>query len=117
MNDTEMGWLMIVWFVFVMIGWLVGSARGQEWSGVFWAMFLGPIGVLVVLALPNEVKLKVDAAVMALRAEELRVQKEILAELRRQKPAPPIIAPPMPAPRVEPEAPGEFVPENLRRIK
>lgn len=43
----------LLWFVvWGFIGYLIGSAKGQAISGVVWPVLLGPVGLLIVLALP-----------------------------------------------------------------
>lgn len=113
--------LIIFWVVCMFIGGLVGMQKGQDMAGMLWPFFLGPLGIVVVLALPNKVKEEKEAAAKKLREEELSVQKAILAELKAQRA--PVVRPPMPpAPPVvlpdpRPEALEEFIPESLRRVR
>lgn len=84
-----------IWLASVIVGLVVIEIKSQEKLNVFWPALLGPIGLIVLLVLPNlekEAKLKSAAEVdRSMRAEELRVQKEILAELQaaRSKNVPP----------------------------
>ena len=116
-----MGELFLIWLFSILIGGLIGMNKGQEWSGVVWSTLLGPVGVIITLCLPNVVKQKAEADSMKLRAEELQVQKQILAELQRQRsPAatpPPVVRPtPPPPPAHLPPLVEDFIPESLRPI-
>jgi hypothetical protein len=45
--------LLLLWLVvWGFIGYLVGKRKNQVASGIVWPALLGPVGVLVVLALP-----------------------------------------------------------------
>lgn len=108
--------IVMIWVVCAVVGAMIGANKGQDVSGMVWPILLGPLGVIIVLALPNKVKMEVEAAQLKLKTEELRVQKEILRELQTQRlasqttppPAPPL--PPLPtSDRLE-----EFIPESLR---
>jgi hypothetical protein len=46
-------WLLLWGIIWGFIGYLVGNAKGQAVSGVIWSLLLGPIGVIIVLALPK----------------------------------------------------------------
>lgn len=109
--------IVVIWVVCVVVGFLVGGAKDRAISGVVWPLVLGPIGLLIVLALPNYKKHEQEQRSMILREEELRVQKEILRELQTQRlasqttPPPSPSLPPLPAPSDKFE---EFIPESLR---
>lgn len=99
--------MVIVWLVCIVAGVLIGDRKERGLSGLVWPLLLGPIGLVIVLALPNVKKEREQQREIALRQEQLAVQKEILAELRAQKPVTETDPPSMPDP-------GEFIPENLR---
>lgn len=92
------GWLVLgfagpgglaVWVVCLVVGTAVLDIKSQDKMHLLWPGFLGPIGLVVVLVLPNlekEARARSAAeADRALRQEELRVQKEILEELKRAR--------------------------------
>lgn len=109
----------VIWVVSVVAGAMIGANKGQDVSGMVWPVVLGPLGVVIVLCLPNQVKLEVEAAQLKLKSEELRVQKEILRELQAQRianqtPPPPPSLPPLPSP---PDKLEEFIPDSLRQVR
>lgn len=48
-------WWPLFWFTVacVVVGAVLGRWRGRPWFGVAWALLLGPVGWLMVLALPR----------------------------------------------------------------
>lgn len=114
--------LLVLWIGCLFMGYFIGAGKGVGGVGLVLAVFLGPLGVLIVLCLPNSVKLEAETVQMRMRAEELRVQKEILHELRAQRisnqaqtpPPLPAAPPPTIIPQQEDEPLSDFVPENLR---
>jgi hypothetical protein len=48
-----MGWLVLLWIVCAFIGWHVGKAKGAEGTGAMLGFVLGPIGVLMTMAIDN----------------------------------------------------------------
>ena len=48
--------LFFLWLISVFCGFLLGMARGQLIAGIVCTFLLGPIGLLVVLCLPNRKK-------------------------------------------------------------
>jgi hypothetical protein len=109
MTEVE---LLIIWLLSLFIGGLIGRAKGQETSGLIWPIFLGPIGVIVVVCLPNLVK---EAAAREEKDRQLKLialQEAQLRELRALRAAEPTLTPPSPPSRDA--GLDEFVPENLR---
>jgi hypothetical protein len=51
----------LIWVFSVVIGCLVGAAKGRIGSGMVWSLLFGPVGVIVVLCLPNLAKKEEDA--------------------------------------------------------
>ena len=95
--------ILLIWGVSIVIGCLVGEAKGQALSGFLWSFLLGPLGVLIVLALPNPVK----------ENDSILIQRELLDELkalRDEKAAGTESLPPVAPPVMEEDA---FIPENL----
>lgn len=119
---------LIVWAVSVAIGVMIAEAKGRPLEGWVLSLFLGPLGVLVILALPNLVKQAEAARLAAERQKELTIQQEMLAELKalraekevREKgdaaPSLERVSGPPPAPVQNPSL-DEFIPENLRSSK
>lgn len=80
-----------IWIFSVVIGCLIGSAKGRFFSGLVWSLLFPVVGVLVVLCLPN---LKKDAAAklqLSQMNELLALQREQLNEIQRQR-IPPRVA-------------------------
>lgn len=80
--ESHLGWWFIAWELSVLIGGLLAFNRGLSRGVVILCALCGPVGLLITFFLPSPAKAARLAAVDALRAEELRVQKEILEELR-----------------------------------
>lgn len=72
-----------VWLFSLVIGVLIGIAKGQEVSGALWPLFFGPIGVLVVLCLPNLKARKEKDQFLALQRQQIQIQQQQLEEMRR----------------------------------
>lgn len=137
----------IVWAVFVAIGCLVGAGKGQLISGLVWSFLLGPLGVLIVLAMPNRLRegerlqqtgeehRRTQLLEQTLKAQEeqIRLLREMVsmqgqarnpAKSATESPAeeqvtnvPKSSKPPMPVPPKAQPDFEEFVPESLRPIQ
>ena len=84
--------LFLIFIVSVVIGCLIGSAKGQFASGLIWSLLLGPLGVLIVLCLPNLTKQKEDAErkqQLALQLQLQQAQLHKLDQMQRTSPPPP----------------------------
>lgn len=79
MEDFTLGYL---WIFSVVIGALIGAARGRVASGLVWPLLLGPLGVIVVLCLPNLAREARDAREDKLKREQIDLQRAELKELR-----------------------------------
>jgi hypothetical protein len=79
MDATEIA---IVWVVSVVLGCMIGATKGQDSSGFIWPALLGPLGVLIVLALPNLVKEDKERRAQLAAAEQMRLQQAMLEELK-----------------------------------
>ncbi len=117
--------LLIIWVVFIIIGCLLAEAKGQGW-GFTLSFLLGPLGVLIILALPNLTREKKEQEAEVLRARELNVQQQMLDELKALRaekaqregaaqPAPEWIPRTPPPPVVQP--PEDFIPESLQSVR
>jgi hypothetical protein len=51
-GDTQMTYLMI-WIGVILIGIIIGKAKGRPGSGFVWSLLLGPIGWLIVLLMKD----------------------------------------------------------------
>lgn len=117
----------IWWAVCVAVSTLVGVSRGQSASGFVWGFFLGPIGILVVLFLPNKRRearrLERQAVVdqqTALLRQTLAAQEEQIRLLRTMagvaEPAAGQVAPAALESTPAESSLDEFVPESLRSL-
>lgn len=90
--------IFFVWMFSMVIGALIGGAKGRVGSGLVWSALLGPLGVVLVLCLPNlekerkemENERKEQQARETAR-EQLRVQErqlQILESLKNENPPP-----------------------------
>ena len=66
---------LLIFIVSVIIGGMIGSAKGQTAAGILLSLLLGPLGVLIVLCLPNLVKQKEE--------QERRRQLDLQIQLQR----------------------------------
>lgn len=75
-----------VWVACLIVALVVLEVKAQDKLHLLWPALLGPLGLIVLLVLPNrekEARAKSAAELdRALRHEELRVQKAILEELQ-----------------------------------
>lgn len=91
----------LIWIFSIIIGCLIGSAKDRFGSGLVWSFLFGPLGVLVVLCLPNLKKQKEDAERKQQIALQLQLQQAQLQKLDQlQRNAQP---PPPPPPGNEPK--------------
>lgn len=83
----------ILWWIFcTIIGGAIGMAKDRVVSGVIWGGLLGPIGIIVVLCLPNLKKQKEEAITKQQLALQIQLQEAQLEQLRqtsRTSPPPP----------------------------
>lgn len=56
---------------------VIGDKKGQETSGVIWGLLLGPIGVLIVLMLPDLKKQEEEEAAAAEAETQARRQRQL----------------------------------------
>jgi hypothetical protein len=76
----------IVWLiVWIFIGCLVGAAKDQLLSGLIWSLLLGPLGVLIVVCLPNRKKQKAEAERKKQSAIQLQLQQAQLRKLEQMR--------------------------------
>jgi hypothetical protein len=68
MSDTLVCVLIGGAFFWSAVGWFVGARKGQGSSGAVWGFLLGPFGLLVVAALPDQ--LQREAEERALQEEQ-----------------------------------------------
>jgi len=85
--------IIIFWFFFWFFFWLIiagiiGSVKGQLISGLVWGGLLGPIGVIIVLCLPNLAKQKEEAERKQQLALQLHIQQTQLEQMQRTAPPP-----------------------------
>jgi hypothetical protein len=66
---------LLIFIVSVIIGSMIGSSKGQLGAGIALSLLLGPLGVLIVLCLPNLVKQKEE--------QERKRQLELQLQLQR----------------------------------
>jgi hypothetical protein len=73
----------IIFIVSVVIGCLIGSLKGQFTSGLIWSLLLGPLGVIIVLCLPNLIKQKEEAERKQQMAQQLELLQQQLQRLEQ----------------------------------
>lgn len=113
----------IIWLACVVMACFISGGKEQGTAGFWLAFFLGPLGVLITLCLPNLRKGREEAALFLQNQRQLQLQQEEIRELRAlraqlamgmtsaPRPSPP------PLPRHRPPTQvivDDFVPENLR---
>ena len=82
----------LIWIFSVLFGCAIGAARDRVISAFFLCLFAGPLGVLLVLCLPNLQKQKEEAERKAERKLVLHLQLQqakLLDPIRRSVPPPP----------------------------
>jgi hypothetical protein len=82
---------LLIFIVSVVIGCLIGNAKGQFASGLVLSLLLGPLGVLIVLCLPNLTKQKEEEErkqQLALQLELQQAQLQKLDQMQRAAPPP-----------------------------
>jgi hypothetical protein len=52
----------VFWLVWVALGAILGASKGRVGSGLVWTLLFGPIGLIVVAALPSLKKADAGAA-------------------------------------------------------
>jgi len=110
------------WLIGAAVSTIVGASRDQRDSGLVWGLLLGPLGILVVLFLPNLRKEKETAAKMELQNATIHAQMEQLRLLRKlagePEPSPVITSPSSKsaAPPPRPVGPDDFIPESLQNL-
>jgi hypothetical protein len=72
----------LIWLFSVVIGCLVGAAKGRIGSGLVWSLLFGSPGVIVVLCLPNLAKKEEDAKAQQLLQSQVQLQQAQLCELQ-----------------------------------
>jgi hypothetical protein len=73
----------IIWILSIFCGVLVGKGKGQLASGIIWTVLFGPIGLVVVLSLPNLIKAANERAQQEMLQQRLSLQKQQIEELKR----------------------------------
>ena len=81
----------VIWSV---LGAVIGNSRGQMASGIVWCLLLGPLGVIIVLLLPNLKQQEKDQMQAKESARQIAFQQAQLAELKRLSGA--VVPPPPP---------------------
>jgi type II secretory pathway pseudopilin PulG len=103
---------LLIFGVSVVIGCLIGSAKGQFASGLIWSILLGPLGVLIVLCLPNLVKQREEQERKQQLDTQLQLQRaqlEKMEQMQQRASAPP--PPPGAQPRYHVACNGEDIGE------
>ena len=70
-----------IFAISIVVGCLIGSSKGQFASGFLLSLLLGPLGVIIVLCLPNLTKQKEDAERKKLLALQIQLQQAQLQKL------------------------------------
>ena len=81
--------LFLFWLIFLIAGILIGAQKGQLVSGIVWPFLFGPLGVIIVLCLPNKVAEAKEEARNLQVQRQLLMQQQQLEELRRLNNPPP----------------------------
>jgi type II secretory pathway pseudopilin PulG len=82
--------ILVIYIISVFVGCLIGSQKGQFASGLIWSLLFGPLGVIVVLCLPNLTKQKEEAERKQQMEQQLQLQQAQLRRLEQmQQPSPP----------------------------
>jgi hypothetical protein len=82
----------LIWIFSMIIGCMIGAAKDRVGSGFVWSFLFGPLGVLVVLCLPNLKKQKEEAdrkQQLALQLQLQQAQLQKLDQIHRSVPPPP----------------------------
>jgi len=82
---------LLIFIVSVIIGAIIGSAKGQTAAGILLSLLLGPLGVLIVLCLPNLVKQKEEQErkrQLDLQIQLQRAQLEKIEQMQQRASAP-----------------------------
>lgn len=79
---------LLVWIFSIIIGCMIGAAKDQSASGFIWSFLFGPLGVLVVLCLPNRKKEKEEAERKHQAATQMQLQQAQLQRLEQMQRAP-----------------------------
>jgi len=82
----------LFWIFCAIIGGAIGFAKDRLVSGIIWGGLLGPIGIIVILCLPNLKKQKEEEASKQHLAQQLRLQKAQIEQLKQDR----VSAPPPP---------------------
>ena len=80
--------LVPIFIVSIVIGCLIGSAKGQFASGFILSLLLGPLGVLIVLCLPNLVREKEESDHKKQLAVQIHLQQAQLRKLDQMQRTP-----------------------------
>jgi type II secretory pathway pseudopilin PulG len=75
----------LIFIVSVIIGGMIGSAKGQAAAGLLLSLLLGPLGVLIVLCLPNLVKQKEEQERKRQLDLQLQLQRAQLDKLEQMQ--------------------------------
>jgi hypothetical protein len=109
--ETE---IIFLWVASIFIGMLIGVSKRQEASGAIWTLLLGPVGIIIVLCLPNRIKEQAAEEEKQRQLKLIQLQEEQLREIRALRNPPPAPRPAAPPSAVREPAIEEFIPENLR---
>lgn len=72
-----------IWAVCGIVGAAVGEMKGNIKAGTLWAVFLGPLGLIIVVMMPNKIKIAQAAAQAAAHeAQQARLVQLQEAQLR-----------------------------------
>ena len=87
----------LIWFVSILCGILVGNSKGQLSSGIIWTIVLGPLGLVVLLCLPDNVGAAKERERERLLQQQVDLQRAQIQELKRlQFMVNPAVPPPLP---------------------
>jgi|APLak6261666328_1056055.scaffolds.fasta_scaffold01140_6 hypothetical protein len=67
--------IVIFWIFWVVVGGMIGNAKGRLGSGLIWSFLLGPLGVIIVLCLTNLKKEKELLEQKQLVVKQMQIQQ------------------------------------------
>ena len=82
-----------IWLLCMIIGTALAAGKGRAGSGLVWTFLFGPLGVLIVILLPNLKKKEQDRQKKQFD-EQMRLQKAQLQQLEALSKAPATAPPP-----------------------
>lgn len=87
-NPAYLVFAAIVSMICMMIGTLGGEAKGRGGAGALLGLLLGPLGLVILLLLPNRIEAQAEKAARdAAALEQIQIQKSKLAALEQLRTA------------------------------